>query len=235
MLKRLMMIGLLGISVVAMLGTATNVVAGLNTISCKTCKATGGSCSTFCAGALICDTIATGVHPSDIVECTAVGDFIDLDVSNPDVQLLGVLACGNKGSKQHVAAGVNPNAVSSVEGATTILAGDIDKSGKAHVVDLALPDLTVLTEICREDKPASTDIALDFTPCGSFDTITNTSDTSFETEVKIRATDGSFRATQYTCSLPITIPTCEALANALNANQVVQYTCTNSGSFKGQE
>jgi len=164
------------------------------------------------------------VKAGDVVECTAKGSFND-----DNVGLLGVLACGNKGSKKHIAAGVNPVATSSVDGAKTILGGDLDKNGKAHVLVLALPDLTELDALCKQDKPASTDVAIDFTPCGSVDGAITT--TSFSTEVKVVEPDGSTRAVQYLCSLPSSVPTCDALADALDASRVVQYTCTAGATF----
>jgi hypothetical protein len=164
------------------------------------------------------------VQAGDVVECTAKGSFND-----DNVGLLGVLACGNKGSKRHVAAGVNPVAVSSTEGAKTILGGDVDKNGKAHVLILSLPDLTALDALCQADKPASTNFAIDFTPCGSITGDSTT--TSFSTEVKVVEPDGSTRAVQYLCSLPPSVPTCDALADELDANRVVQYTCTAGATF----
>lgn len=212
------MIGLLGISLMAMLGTATDVAAGLNTISCKTCKAKGGSCSTFCAGGLFCEESFTGVRRDDIAACEAVGNFDD-----PTVEVTGILACGNKGVKEHVAAGTNPVAVSSVAGFTVVGLGDIDGKGNvAGITVLALPELEALNDICRDDKPASTDVAKDFSPCGS----TGTAPGTFQAQASLKDPSGSERrSARYACSLPPSVPNCEALADALDAGQVVQYNC----------
>ena len=112
MFKRVIMIGLLGISVVALLGTEA---------SAKVCLLyQGGSC-VFWSGSVECDLNANALG-----NITKDPKYFGC---NANSQGAGLLLCGNPGSNQNAAPGIQIVTVPESFGAFT----GIDKIGRAHV------------------------------------------------------------------------------------------------------
>jgi hypothetical protein len=253
MLQRLMMIGLLIISVVAVLGTEAN--AG-----CSCIKIVGGSCYTCCNGScfwapkgLLCNL--SGIAPGsggdkDITcggegVCPGLSDITGNCVDNPATlpvedtrdTLTGLVSCQNNGG--NFAVGNNPESFSLTLDGISNLGSSLDKKGKFRgknvIASAEREDLAPLDVLCQPSGGGQTWKAFDVAFCGSksFEVVTSVelSDSTIDGQLRAVCTGScaniAFDSTTGTFGgLPYACYACPLTADGLHWNCAA---CTQAG------
>lgn len=147
-MKRVLGIGLLGISLVVL--NANDASARLQCY-----KLPNGSCMWVNVGSIECGMTATGVHTGEILACTAVA------TDN------WAVVCGNPGGNTWTAPGVNVVEFDGIfTGDYVVTGSDVDRNGKASVIVSNEPPQTLL-EALEDAGACPNDLweAVDAVPC----------------------------------------------------------------------
>lgn len=151
MVKRVVFVGILGIGMAVLVWSEA---------SARVCvlKSATGACLVW-TGSIECGISATGIgntiNDPVFLACTATGTG------------LWAVACGNPGSNDWTAPGINVAYFEgTLSGAYQLTPADIDKNGRAYVNVFAPPDDGLLFELTQQGAcPNSNWIAIDAVPC----------------------------------------------------------------------
>jgi len=207
MVKRVLLVGLLGMSLVALFG---------NEASARICtlRSATGACLVW-TGSIECGISATGIgNVTDdrvLLACTATGNGE------------WVVACGNPGSNNWTAPGVNVvNYAGTLTASYQLTPADIDHNGRAYVNVFAPPGIDLLEDLTQQGAcPNLNWSAIDAVPCNM--TLI---------DQQLDATGCVTAEALFNCSLP----ECETLGWDAAAQKFErrQYQCTqiSTSSFK---
>lgn len=155
MVKKVLLIGLLGVSLMVLIG---------NEASARVCvvKNADGSCKLW-SGSLECGIGATGLG-----NVAANPTYLSCEGDTSGV-VDWVVGCGNPGSNNLMAPGVNTVSISAtLTGTVQVLPEQVDRNGKAYVSVFARPDQDLLANIQAlypEICPNANWIVTDAVPC----------------------------------------------------------------------
>ena len=181
MVKRILLICLLGISLTALVG---------NEASARVCvmRSTTGACLVW-SGSIECGIGATGIG-------NVINDPVALGCEATVINQPWVVGCGNPGSKDLMAPGVNlVYFTASLEAAQFLTQGDVDRNGRAYLNIFAIPDSELLQAIEAADPdicPNPNWSVMDAVPCA----INSLKDVQLDVDGCI--TSDAF----YSCTLP---------------------------------
>jgi hypothetical protein len=199
MVKRVLLIGLLGVSLIALIG---------NEVSARVCilKNSDGSCK-YWSGSVECEISATGVgnvtQDPVTLACTATG------TDN------WIIACGNNGSNIWTAPGINViNFSGQLSGLYELTVYDVDQNGRAYGTAYATIDNTTSDDLIAAGAcPNSNWSVVDAVPC-----------TMEVTDKQLNADNCVTSDATYSC----TLPSCETLSwdSGTQMFERRQYDCT---------
>lgn len=200
MVKRMLLVGLLGISLVALIG---------NEASARVCvvKNADGSCK-YWSGSVECGIGATGIG-------NVVQDPVYLGCYVTATETMWAVACGNPGSNEWTSPGINLVLFDgTIDGTYQLTEGDVDRNGNAYANVIAYTD-SGIKEAIREAGacPNENWIVIDAVPC----------DMTVR-DVQLDANKCVTADAYYSC----TLPQCGTLQWDANAQKFErrQYECT---------